>query len=424
MIVPRNSLNRGGFRVLLVAPQPTYEDRGTPIAVVQVLRALAESGCEVDVLTYPVGEDVPLPGVRWLRVANPFRFRHVPVGLSMRKVVLDVLIAAKMARLLGSRRYDYVHAVEEAAFIAAALGASTGTPVLYDMQSSIPQHLSRHPVFGTRPAQAALRFCERWLLRRARLVVASAGLASYVKELEPSVRVEEWRFPPAVWSGRLEEALELRRGLGLPDGARTVVYSGTFTEYQGLPALVAAARSVVREEPDTVFVTVGGDAKGRCELEALVRGSDLSRNFRIVGRERRERALAYLGLADVLVSPRAHGDNLPLKIADYMAASKPIVATRIPAHTIVLDPSRAVLTETDGEDLARGILTVLRDRDEAQRLAKAARQYGEQHMGWPAFKKSVRGHIRDVVRHPVRVVPVAPRMSRPPTVERRVPRAS
>lgn len=424
MIITRNSFKRERLRVLLVAPQPTYEDRGTPIAVVQVLRALSESGFEVDVLTYPVGEDVPLPGVRWLRVANPFRFEHVPVGLSMRKVVLDVLIAAKMVSLLRDRRYDYVHAVEEAAFIAAALGASTGTPVLYDMQSSIPQHLSRHPVFGTPPAQAVLRACERWLLRRARLVVASGGLAKYVKGVEPSAHVEEWRFPPAVRSGRREDALELRRELGVPDGARTVVYSGTFTEYQGLPALVAAARAVVREEPDTVFVTVGGDRKGQCELAALVGSFDLSRSFRIVGRERRERALAYLGLADVLVSPRAHGDNLPLKIGDYMAASKPIVATRIPAHTIVLDASRAVLTETDGEDLARGILTVLRDQNTAKRLGEAAREYGERHMGWPAFKRSVRGHVRDVLRRPVRAVPAPRSMSRSMTLERHVPSGS
>jgi glycosyltransferase involved in cell wall biosynthesis len=133
------------------------------------------------------------------------------------------------------------------------------------------------------------------------------------------------------------------------------------------------------------------------ELEALIRGSDLTRNFRVVGREPRDRALAYLGLADVLVSPRAHGNNLPLKIADYMAATKPIVATRIPAHTIVLDSTRAVLTETDGEDLARGILTVLDDTQGAARLAFAAKEYGELHMSWPAFRKSVLGHVRWLV---------------------------
>jgi glycosyltransferase involved in cell wall biosynthesis len=160
-----------------------------------------------------------------------------------------------------------------------------------------------------------------------------------------------------------------------------------------------------------VFIAVGGDAKGVAQLEELVRSSDLAPHFRIVEREPRERALAYLGLADVLVSPRAHGNNLPLKIADYMAATKPIVATRIPAHTIVLDSTRAVLTQTDGEDLARGILTVLHDVREAGRLADAAKEYGELHMGWPAFRKSVEGHVRHLVRGGVRAPARAPEVA-------------
>jgi hypothetical protein len=121
--------------VLLVAPQPTYEDRGTPIAVVHVLQALSELGCDTDVLTYPIGVDVPLPGVRWFRTANPLGFEHVPVGLSWRKLALDLLMLPKMASMLRKTRYDYIHAVEEAAFPAALLGRLMGIPLLYDMQS-------------------------------------------------------------------------------------------------------------------------------------------------------------------------------------------------------------------------------------------------------------------------------------------------
>ena len=40
---------------------------------------------------------------------------------------------------------------------------------------------------------------------------------------------------------------------------------------------------------------------------------------------------------------RAYGGNLPLKIFDYLAASRPIVATDIPTHRTVLTEERAVL---------------------------------------------------------------------------------
>ena len=106
----------------------------------------------------------------------------------------------------------------------------------------------------------------------------------------------------------------------------------------------------------------------------------------------RDKAKAFVVCADVLVSPRAFGDNLPLKIIDYMSAAKPIVATRIPAHTAVLDSTRAVLTDTDGASLAEGIRSVLNDPDKARRIAMSARDYGEQHFGWGAFTYSVRSY--------------------------------
>ena len=79
-----------GRRILVVAPQPFYEDRGTPIAVRQVLQALGELGRSVDLLTFPIGTDVGIPGLRIFRSANPFGFERVPIGLSFRKVILDV----------------------------------------------------------------------------------------------------------------------------------------------------------------------------------------------------------------------------------------------------------------------------------------------------------------------------------------------
>ena len=48
-------------RVLVVAPQPFYQDRGTPIALRQVLQAGSELGYRMDLLTFPLGAEVPLP---------------------------------------------------------------------------------------------------------------------------------------------------------------------------------------------------------------------------------------------------------------------------------------------------------------------------------------------------------------------------
>jgi glycosyltransferase involved in cell wall biosynthesis len=141
--------------------------------------------------------------------------------------------------------------------------------------------------------------------------------------------------------------------------------------------------------PNATFVFVGADrAKGlgsHTGAESLIESGAL----RIVDRQPRAEMAAYQALADVLVSPRAYGGNLPLKIFDYLAAGRPIVATDIPTHRTVLAEDRAVLVAPRTDALARGILTLLGDPGLGRRLAATGRRYAETHFGWSRFVDSV-----------------------------------
>ena len=386
-------------RVLLVAPQPFYEDRGTPIAVQQVLQALAELGRPVDLLTYPIGSDVVLPELRTFRSANPLGFRTVPVGLSFRKIVLDLPLAASLSMRVARERYACIHAVEEAAFAAVLLGLPRGIPVLYDMQSSLPEQLARFGPLGRRPARTALDAAERWLLRRSSLVVTSAGLAERVRATAPGVRVREWHFPSAPANPSDAAVQQLRARLGLAESARVVLYSGTFESYQGLPELIAAIPVVRASVPTATFILVGAERANGLVGHTGAEGLVASGALRIVDRQPRADVAAYLALADVLVSPRAYGGNLPLKIFDYLAAGRPIVATDIPTHRTVLSEDRAVLVAQRTDAIADGILSVLHDPVRARQLATAARGYAKMHFGWSGFVDSVEALYAEVERH-------------------------
>lgn len=375
--------------ILVLAPQPFYEDRGTPIALRHVLEALSHLGHSVDVLTYPIGRSVQLPGVRYFRSANPFRWSHVPIGLSVRKVVLDLCLIPAAWRRLQARRYRAIHAVEEAAFPAVALGRLYGVPVVYDMQSSLPEQLARHRILSGRLGQKLLKAAERWLLRRVSVVATSTGLASHVAGAVPGARVREWRFPAADSVITATEVANLRRSLAIPDRVPVVVYSGTFAAYQGLPDLVAAIPAVLRKVPETVFVLVGADGLDGEKLARLTEELVLSGNVRVIERQPREHVPAYLAMADLLVSPRAYGSNLPLKIFDYLAAGKPIVATDVPAHRTLLKGGRAELVEPTAEALARTIADLLLDRERAGHLADEARAYAAGKLGWMGFVRAV-----------------------------------
>ncbi len=394
---------RGGHRgrVLLLAPQPFYEDRGTPIAVRQVLRALSELDYRTDVVTYPIGASPEIPGVEYFRVRNPFGFRDVPIGLSAAKVVFDLEMLPLADRLLEERRYDLIHAVEEAAFLAVLLTRRRDVPVLYDMQSSLPEQMAKYPLCRNAASRRLLRGCERWLLRNVDGVVSSAGLAARVREAVPGGSVHEWQFhalPPASTAPDAPGPEELRERLGVDLDASIVLYCGNFAPYQGIRLLVEAIPAVAARHSNAVFVLVGLEDSSDFELPREAKQLVERGTLHLVPRQPRGHVPLFLALADVLVSPRLHGANLPLKIFDYLQAGRPIVATDIEAHRGLLDDDCAILVEPTSGGLADGITAVLGDAHLARRMAAAAEAYTPDDEAWLKFVRqveSVYGPLRE-----------------------------
>lgn len=381
-------------RILIAAPQPFFQERGTPIAVRHVVQSLSDLGFEVDVLTFPLGWSPDIPGVTYHRVSNPLGFRHIPIGFSLRKVLLNIFLWRKLKRLLATKEFACVHAVEEAAFFAVLAARRHGIPVVYDMQSSLPEQLRRHWLLGFGPVHHMIQGCERWLLRNADRVACSAGLEDRVRSLMPGAHVLRWTFPGTFGETADSFRAELRAELGISKEQMVVVYTGNFAEYQGLERLVGAIEPVRRVHPHVVFVFVGAGME-----EAGVIGRRLAQSlpaeaYRLIPPQPWSRMPRYLAAADVAVSPREYGSNLPLKVIEYLAAGLPIVATDIPAHTTLLDERIAVLVESTAAGIAEGIIGLVGDSQRRATYEAAAHAYADKHLGPAAFLLSV-AHLFD-----------------------------
>jgi glycosyltransferase involved in cell wall biosynthesis len=387
-------------RILIVTPQPFYEDRGTPIAVRYVARALSELGVETEILAFPMGEDVQLPHIRIRRCANPLRLRSVPIGFSWRKAVMDVSLWRSFERLIATRRYDMVHAVEDAAYIAALLCPAYGQPFIYDMASAIPMELQRKALFRNPLAHRLVSGLERRVFERATHVVCSTGLAPYVQARAPEVPVSEWNFPAQAETADAAQVEALRRGLQIPARDRVLLYCGNFASYQGVDLLVDAFRLVHRRNPQISLVCVGATAPEMRDWQARLQSQRLD-SVHLVERQRRDRMPTYLGMADCLVSPRIAGRNLPLKLFDYMATGKPIIATRGDAHQPLLDEGRAMLSDPTAECLADTIVRTFEFPGEARAVGRRALGYAAQHLSWDAFVRFVRSIYRDALHEPL-----------------------
>ncbi len=149
------------MRVLVLAPHPFYQERGTPIAVDLLLRALSERGDEVDLLTFHEGNDRTYDRLRIHRIKPVLRVSNIRPGLSWKKLACDFHLFFKFVSLMRRNRYDLVHAVEEAAFMAFLVRPFFSTPYVYDMDSSMTsQIVDKYPVL--KPLKGFLRFIESW----------------------------------------------------------------------------------------------------------------------------------------------------------------------------------------------------------------------------------------------------------------------
>jgi glycosyltransferase involved in cell wall biosynthesis len=382
--------SRASHRVLIVAPQPFYEDRGTPIAVNLVLEALFELHYKVDMLTYPVGSPIDIPALRIFRAGQSLRVTHVPIGLSMRKLLLDATLIPALWRQLQQEQYCCIHAVEEAAFLAIMAAKKHHIPVIYDMQSSLPEQLLKHRIFQVPMVQKYCRLLERWLIRNTDFVLCSAGLEQYVRALHPAVNVREWFFPSAAMPTSPAAQHLLRAQLGITAQERVVLYTGNSEPYQGLSKLLQAVPAVLAKIPNAVFVLVGITDPAAIDTLLQTSNAFTRKALRIIGRQPQQTMPQYMAMADILVTPREPLGNIPLKIFDYMAAGKPIVATDCAASRTVLNEDRAMLVRPTAQAFAEAIVYLLHDRKEAAHLGTVAQQYASEKLGWKPFVELIK----------------------------------
>ena len=381
------------MRMLMIAPEPFFEPRGTPFSEFHRIRALTALGHQVDLVTYPFGQDVAMPGLRVFRSWRPPFVHRVKIGPSFAKLPLDALLTLTAIRRALSGRYDAIHSHEEAGVIGVVLAALLRVPHLYDMHSSLPQQLTNFAFTGSPWIRRVFLAIERLMIRRSKVVIVICpSLEETVRGIEPTAQVVLIENAPGSAEDQAtpDGAAAVRRSLGLGPQAPLVLYTGTFEAYQGLDLLFEATALVRAERPDVRLVLAGGKPDQVEKARANARAAGIGDVTIFAGERPAAEIPAYLLASDVLVSPRSRGTNTPLKIYQYLRSGKPIVATRLLTHTQVLNDETAILTGATPQEFAAGILQAIRDPRRAAELGNAARVLAETKYSYEAYLERTR----------------------------------
>ncbi len=245
-------------------------------------------------------------------------------------------------------------------------------------------------------AAFTLRHCDR-------VVVLTDGLRSLVQSqygvspdrvvLLPSGSDTEVFRPKEMSLCRQEEQLD--------PACQYIGFVGSFYRYQGLATLLEAFARIHARRPSTRLLMIGeGEQAATLLAQATQRG--LSSWITWAGRVEYTSVPTWIGAMDVCVAPFCgdRGETSPVKLFDYLACGRPVVASAIPSVTALFSRANGVvLVQPDQIDaLADAVLDLLARPDEAGRLGREGRVFVEQRFGWDAIVRTLRELVRQIVQ--------------------------
>ncbi len=379
------------MKILMLAPEPFFQPRGTPLSEYFRIKALSDLGYSIDLVTYHLGENVKIKNLKIYRIPSIPFIKEIKVGPSYTKIFLDFFLFLKTLERLVKGKYSLIFSHEEAAFFGVILAKIWRVPHLYDMHSSLPQQLENFQFSRSKILKKIFLWLEKFVLKNSeRVIVICKDLLDTARRIIPENKIflienfltlEEKKYSK-------DDILKKKKELGI-NGKKVILYAGTFESYQGLPLLLKAFK---RLKGDVLLLLLGGKPRQIEELKNLASELGLLSKIIFMGQISPFEMPIYLSLADVLVSPRLRGTNTPLKIYTYLKTGKPIVATKLPTHLQVLNQEISILVESEPESFAEGIKFALYD-PKAKEIALNAKKFAEREYTYHNYIMKVKNSM-------------------------------
>jgi glycosyltransferase involved in cell wall biosynthesis len=181
-----------------------------------------------------------------------------------------------------------------------------------------------------------------------------------------------------------------RQRLGLDPAGRYVGFVGSFFRHQGIDILIDAAPTILHRLPDVRFLLVGDGVMRRTWAERISKRG-LSASFLFTGQVPYSEVPLYIGATELCVAPflADRGDASPLKLFDYLACGRPVVASAIPPLRDLLSRAEGIapVPPEDPEALGKEIVRLLEDQEAARRLGEDGRRWVLEAHSWQAAAK-------------------------------------
>lgn len=264
-------------------------------------------------------------------------------------------------------------------------------PLILEVNSPLAQEQAD---LGQQSLGGLARWSERWICNHAsavitvstplrELLVKSGVTRDLITVISNGVDTERFH-------GRSEAGDEVRRRFGL-SGQRVVGFVGWIRDWHGLEDLVRGMPHWPDDLSD-VHLLIIGDGPARSAIESAATECGVADRVHITGAVPHAQIVEYLAAIDVALQPAATSYASPMKIFEYLAMAKPVVAVDQENTREILEEGRNALFFPPGDRVAfvSAVQEIFLDQQRLERMSAQARSaIFEREFLWDANARKV-----------------------------------
>ena len=186
--------------------------------------------------------------------------------------------------------------------------------------------------------------------------------------------------------------------LPVRDGCDPVLlYIGTLADWQGLDIVIKALPKILEQQPVKLHIIGRGRSRQRKMLAKQIRKLGLEEHVTVQPAVPHHEIPELISQADICVAPLSLNDRnvtqgaCPIKVLEYMAAGRPLLASNMPIVRELLreDVDGLLFSPNEPDDLARQAILLLTDVELSQRLAESAAAHVREKFTWHESQKKL-----------------------------------
>jgi len=181
-------------------------------------------------------------------------------------------------------------------------------------------------------------------------------------------------------------------------GKIVIGFVGSMHKHHGVELLIRLAQDLIRERKELHFLVVGR-FRDRRQFEENLKGRGVSEHFTLTGGIPFEAVPAHIAAMDICVMPNSNWNGSPIKIFEYGAMGKPVIAPRTaPVQEVIEDGKNGILINPgDAEDLKEKILILVNDSKLRKELGSKIMEHIRKHHTWKRNAERVIDIYRAIV---------------------------